>query len=219
MQLRPNNRSSWIKTDSLKYYYTTEEDDTPQLNFRNSSVVEEFTKVLTSILELGAKGFRLAGIPRLLVDETFANESIDMTKASDLTHESYGFYKHSRTENLEELGPLVKVWRKVVKAKTENGPLFLKENLETLTPYNVTGSLVVDLPRQTEVFDDVSNADEFLVKLNATLEELKGTWPLWEVRYHRFCCIIIDSFVCFLVQHNFLAARRLGHRHIPFARS
>lgn len=136
--MRPNNKSAWVKspTRNLYYYYTTEEDDTPQLNFRNSSVVEEFTKVLTNLLELGVKGVRLVGIPRLLVDESLGDEVIDATKASSgLTDESYGFYKHSKTENLEELGPLVKPWRKLVKSGTGNGPFFLKENLEKLSPY------------------------------------------------------------------------------------
>lgn len=39
----------------------------------------------------------------------------------------------------------------------------------------------MDLPKQTEVFEGVSNPNELLFKLNATLEELRGTWPLWEV--------------------------------------
>lgn len=87
-------------------------------------------------MDLGAKGVRLIGIPKLLVDESFADEVIDTTQTrSDVTHESYAFYKHSKTENLEELGPLVKAWRQVVKGKTENGPLFLRENLEKLSPY------------------------------------------------------------------------------------
>lgn len=193
-QLRPNNKSAWIKspTRNLYYYYTTENDDTPQLNFRNTSVIEEFTKVLTNLLELGVKGVRLVGIPRLLVDESFADESIDTTKTSSgLTHESYGFYKHSKTENLDELGPLVKVWRKILKNKTENGVLLLKENLEKLSPYKVNGSLVIDLPKQTEVFEDVSNANELLVKLNATLEQLKGTWPLWNVIYEVLLLMVV----------------------------
>lgn len=136
-QLRPNNKSAWIKspTKNLYYYYTTEDDDTPQLNFRNSSVVEEFTKVLTSLLDFGAKGIRLVGVPRLLVDESLTDEVIDTTKTSDLTHESYGFYKHSKTENLEELGPLIKRWRRIVKDNSGDGVLFLKENLKKLSPY------------------------------------------------------------------------------------
>lgn len=99
-------------------------------------MVAEFTNALANLLELGVKGVRLIGVPRLLVDESLTDEVIDNTKtASDLTHESYGFYKHSKTENLEELGGLVREWRKIVKNKTGNGPLFLKENLEKLSPY------------------------------------------------------------------------------------
>lgn len=99
--------------------------------------MEEFTKVLTNLLDSGVKGFRLVGVPRLLVDESFADEIIDTTakNSGDLTHESYGFYKHSKTENLEELGPLVKTWRKIVKDKGGNGVLLLKENLEKLSPF------------------------------------------------------------------------------------
>lgn len=75
------------------------------------------------------------GIPRLLVDDSFSDEIMDSTKTSDVTHESYAFYKHTRTEYLEELGPLVKSFRNFVRNKTDNGVLFLKENLEKLSPF------------------------------------------------------------------------------------
>lgn len=60
---------------------------------------------------------------------------------------------------------------------------FTSENLKKKCfCFRVNNSLVIDLPRQTEVFEAVSDADDLLVKLNATLEQLQGTWPLWEVR-------------------------------------
>lgn len=83
----------------------------------------------------------------------------------------------------QELGPLVKTWRKVVKEATQNGPFFLDDDLTTLEPFKVNGTLAVDLPRQSSALINSANTTELVKGLNATLRLLNNTWPLWEVSF------------------------------------
>lgn len=69
-----------------------------------------------------------------------------------------------------------------MKAKSENGPIFLAEDLVTLEPYKVNSSYVIDLPQQSEVLTSRNiSASELVRGLNATLVLLNDTWPLWRV--------------------------------------
>lgn len=93
------------------------------------------------------------------------------------------FYTHTKTLNLQGLGPLLKQWRKIVKNKTENGPFFISDELSTIEPYKVNGSLVIDLPKHSRVFSNVKNLNATLLKhiLDSAFIILEDNWPLWEV--------------------------------------
>lgn len=182
LQLSDYNQSAWQYSETRQqYYYAPSGVSEPQLNFREPKVQAEFSDILTGLLKLGVNGFQLEGVPKLLVDEQLRNETLRVDHTSD--HLDPKSYVHSMTENLPELGPIVKEWRTVVKAETKNGPLFLVEDLESLESYQVNGSLVIDLPRLSGVLVKQNiSAAEFLKGLNVSLRLLNGTWPLWEVR-------------------------------------
>lgn len=179
--LSRRNASAWKYSDARKEFYLSP-DDAPLLNFRNPRVVGEFSSTL-SRLATHCKGVRLTGAPRLLVDDSFGDESIDTSRVG-FTHLEYGFYAHARTEYLAELGPLLGDWRRQVKQATDNGPFMLSEELRTLEPFKVNNSLVIDLPLQSRPLGKpVVSASSLNADLAESFGFLEGKyWPLWKVR-------------------------------------
>lgn len=180
------DNSSWIfSTKRNEYYYAPQ--GKPLLNFRNKEVVDKFSDVLRNFMEKGAGGVRLKNVPFLLVDANFANEVFE-NKATDYLHDNYGFYRHTKTENLQDLGPLLKEWRKVVKNVTEEGVFSVAEQLRTIDPYTVNGTLVVDLPLEADVFSEpVINVTRILKRLDQIFNVQNVSWPLWKVCRHSIC--------------------------------
>ncbi|KAL3288510.1 hypothetical protein HHI36_002951 [Cryptolaemus montrouzieri] len=135
------NESSWkFSTIRKEFYYAPE--GWPQLNFRNENVTQEFVKVLRKFAEKGAKGFRIRDAHILLVDPHFEDQLPDNSqeaKEKGYFLTDYGFYVHSKTENLLELGPLLNDWRKVVKNLTDNGPFMVKNVVNKVESYKVNG--------------------------------------------------------------------------------
>nr|CAH7766416.1 unnamed protein product [Callosobruchus chinensis] len=175
--INTTNKSSWTYSAKKKQFYYTPTGK-PHLNFRNRSVIDEFSKVIKTFVSHGAAGVRIRNAPFLLVDPKFENDmSISSSTAYDLTQ--YGFYNHLKTEHLEDLGPLLSTWRKIVKNVTENGPFMVAEELTRLQSYTVNQSLVVDLPLKAHVFDrvDVNYIDN---NLNLTFKIDGVEWPLWK---------------------------------------
>ncbi|CAH1965577.1 unnamed protein product [Acanthoscelides obtectus] len=184
-----SNKSSWVYSQKKKQFYYAPTGK-PHLNFRNSNVVEEFSKVLKTFLGHGASGVRIRNAPLLLVDPKFENEmSISASTKYDLSQ--YGFYNHLKTEHLEDLGPLMLTWRNVVKNMTENGPFTAAEELTKLQSYTVNQSLVVDLPLKAHVFDrvDVNYIDN---NLNLTFKIDGIEWPLWKANNHNLSRDTLD---------------------------
>ncbi|XP_025829202.1 maltase A1 isoform X2 [Agrilus planipennis] len=174
------NRSSWVYSEVRKEFYYAPQS-APHLNFRNPNVIREFTNVLVGLIDKGARGIRLHGAPYLLVDLNFADEAIIAPEG--FYHTEYGFYSHTKTENLHEIGPIIKQWRDVIRNKTENGaPLILAEDLNTLEPFKVNGSLIIDLPRHSKLFNSSRKLSSSLLHndLKSTFTLLEHNWPLWE---------------------------------------
>ncbi|KAF5308625.1 hypothetical protein FQR65_LT18022 [Abscondita terminalis] len=174
------NLSSWKFSTKRKQFYLSP-DETPQLNFSNPKLIDEFSKVLHRFLDAGAKGIRLTGAPYLLVDKNFKDERITNIVGFGLT--DYGFYKHIYTEYLPELGIVLKPWHDIVKNKTEGGPFMLSENLKTLDVFKVNNSLIIDLPLQSRVFSSNKQltAEQIDADVNSTFLFLENKyWPLWQ---------------------------------------
>ncbi|KAK9877573.1 hypothetical protein WA026_018677 [Henosepilachna vigintioctopunctata] len=176
------NESSWkYSTVRKEFYYAPE--GWPQLNFRNKNVTEEFSKVLKTFIDKGAKGFRIRDAHILLVDANFENQTPDNSKEVKekgyfLT--DYGFYVHSKTESLDELGPVLKNWRNIVKNLTNNGVFMVKNILDKMEAYKVDGSFVVDLPAQSNVFNKpLFEAEKVVHSLEHIFKTQRIDWPLW----------------------------------------
>lgn len=161
----------------------------PQLNFRNARVVNEFVTVLQRFIDAGVEGFQLRDGPHLLVNSNFTNEAVRTIGTNpEATVNQYDFYTHKHTTNLPELAPLLKQWRDVVKNKTEKGLFMLAEHVTNLEPYKVNGTLVIDLPKYSKVFnrDRALNAALIRNDLAAISSMLDDYWTLWEVSEENF---------------------------------
>lgn len=142
---------------------------------------EEFTIVVTKFLNAGANGIRLSKAPYLLVDKDFANENVG--NSVNFTIGQYNFYNHHKTKDQQDLGPLLKTWRDIVKNKTESGPFMIAEDLTTLEPYKVNGSLIIDLPRHSQVFKEkMVSGIQIKMAVDSAYRILEKKWGLWEVR-------------------------------------
>lgn len=181
-QINVNNQSSWKYSDVRKEFYYSPFDK-PHLNFRNENVTNKFSDVIRKFLNHGTAGIRIRNAPFLLVDPEFKNESIaGGASAVGFGHKQYNFYTHTRTQNLPELGPLLKQWRAVVKNKTENGPFMAKEELTRTDVYRVNTALMVDLPVQAHAFAKPNIlVSEVINNLNHTFNIENIDWPLWVV--------------------------------------
>ncbi|XP_044747101.1 neutral and basic amino acid transport protein rBAT isoform X2 [Coccinella septempunctata] len=176
------NESSWKFSAIRKEFYYAPEG-WPQLNFRNDNVTEEFASVLKKFSDKGARGFRIRDAHLLLVDPQFKDQEPD--KSNEVTEKGYflndyGFYVHSKTENLLELGPLLKKWRKVAKNVTNNGPFMVKNIGEKVEAYKVNGVFVVDLPAHVNIFHKaVFEPEKIVHTLEYIFKTLQFQWPLW----------------------------------------
>lgn len=147
-------------------------------------MIKKFTEVLEKFMSYGASGFQLKGAATLLVDAKFENESIRNPdpKAVGYLHTNYGFYSHSKTENVPDLGLLLQKWRIVVKNNTENGPFMVSEDLVKAESYKVNHTLVVDLPVQSRLFTrSTLNATDTVKGLQSIFTYNGINWPLWKV--------------------------------------
>lgn len=175
-----NNKSSWLYSTIRKEFYFAPEA-WPQLNFRNEKIIAEFNKAMRSFAEKGAKGFRINDAATLLVDSDFddqpASQSFDAIK---YVHTEYGFYVHSKTEDLPELGPLLKQFRLVAKNCTENGPFMIGNKIKKIESYKVQNKLVIDLPVAT-LFQASEFNTEHVIKVFDYVFKVQGfSWPLWK---------------------------------------
>ncbi|XP_017769239.1 PREDICTED: maltase A2 isoform X2 [Nicrophorus vespilloides] len=174
-------KTAWTFNNARKQFYFSPEG-LPHLNFREPAVVDKFTKVLEGFLDAGVKGIRLNGAPNLLVNSQLVDET-PKQQPSDISQNHYDFYMHTKTEYLPELGDLLKPWRHLIKNKTDNAGVFmLAENLETLKPFKVNSTLVVDLPKHSNVFQqEISTAENLKDRLDASIKFLEHNWPMWQV--------------------------------------
>ncbi|XP_065168393.1 amino acid transporter heavy chain SLC3A2 isoform X1 [Atheta coriaria] len=173
-------KSAWVYSETRKQFYYAPEG-APHLNFRNPKVEAEFKAVLSRYIDAGVDGFMLKNVPGLLVDEAFKNEGLVSTPAN-VNLDDYRFYTHTRTENLEEVQPIVRQWRDIIKNKTNNGVLMLSDELTSLKPYKHNGTLLVDLPKHRNAFDhDELTAPQLVKEIEGASTFLEHNWPAWNI--------------------------------------
>lgn len=144
-------------------------------------MIAEFSDVIKNLVSQGISGIRVRNVPYLLVNSSFENENIASHKHG-FNHVQYGFYTHSKTENLPGIGLVLNVWKKVLRNLTTDGPLMVNEELLKLDSYKVVDRLVVDLPVKEHIFEK-PNATFIAQSLNYTFNIDNIEWPLWKVSY------------------------------------
>nr|XP_023014843.1 neutral and basic amino acid transport protein rBAT [Leptinotarsa decemlineata] len=186
-----NDNSSWHYSEKRQEYYYAPLNK-KILNFRNASVVAEFSAVINKFLGFGASGIRLRNAPILLVDEKYEDETPDQSNAEHSAIKQYGFYLHSKTENLPELGDLLKTWKKIVRNKTVDGPLMVADELVKVQSYHAKDNLLaVDLPVKTHSFDK-RNVSDIVNNLNYTFNVDNVEWPLWKINSTSLPSDVVD---------------------------
>jgi len=173
---------AWVYSEKRKQNYLAPNGE-PMLNFRSPKVVEEFSKVIKDLINAGAMGVRLGGVPTMLVDEKFENETISSAKNDfQYTQDNYHYYTHYKTLNVHGLGEVLKTWKDIVRNQTDNqGVLMLSDDIANVDAYKVNGSLQIDLPRGAMVFQNVNNATKLKKHLEIFLDAIKDDWPVWRV--------------------------------------
>lgn len=178
--ISPNNISSWKYSEVRReFYYSPFEK--PHLNFRKRSVVQEFNNAIERFLVANVSGIRLRNAAFLLVDSSFQNEELQFSASPSLDLTNYGFFKHSKTENIPDIGFLLKEWRTLIRNKTTDGPLMIAHDLEQIDSYKFNESLVVDMPLQSRIFSKpVLSVNQTANSLNQTFNIDNIEWPLWK---------------------------------------
>ncbi|KRT85530.1 hypothetical protein AMK59_1880, partial [Oryctes borbonicus] len=176
--LTPSDTSAWIYSEIRKQFYYAPFGK-PWLNYRDHSVQQAFSKVISKFLESGAHGIRLSKAPYLLVDSDFASENVGDSVNAAVGQ--YNFYSHHKTRDQPDLGILLKSWKNIVKNKTENGPFMLRDDLSSLEAYKVNGSLMIDLPRHSQVFNEkLISGIQIKKAVDSAYHTLEKKWGLWE---------------------------------------
>ncbi|XP_050300963.1 neutral and basic amino acid transport protein rBAT [Anthonomus grandis grandis] len=183
--VNPNNTTSWkFSTVRNQFYYAP--FDQPHLNFNNSSVVNQFKRVIDEFLRVNVSGIRLRHASFLLIDRSLSNLEIYSNANPSYGIGQYSFYEHSKTEDLPEVGKLLYQWRAYLRKKTtcdEEVPLMVAEELAKVESYKVNQTLAVDMPLLTTIFSRPTfNVNETLSNLNYSLKINNLTWPLWEAK-------------------------------------
>lgn len=177
--MNTNNNSSWVYSEKRKQYYYSPLGK-PFFNFTNPDVVSAFTEVIKFYISQGASGIRIRNVPYLLVDPSFEDET-NIANTPGFNHFQYGFFVHSKTENLPAIGKLLTIWKNIVRNLTKDGPFMVKEELQKLESYKVENKLIIDLPIKTHLFEK-SNVSSIVNSLNHTYNVDNIEWPLWKVR-------------------------------------
>ncbi|XP_060536513.1 amino acid transporter heavy chain SLC3A1 [Cylas formicarius] len=174
-----NNTSSWRYSQKRKQFYYSPFDK-PHLNFRNEEVVHKFNEVILSFLSANVSGIRLRNAAFLLIDPNLEDEPI-RPGTRGLDHTQYGFYIHSKTENLLEIGELLKKFKRVLRNVTEQAPLMVASDLGNPEAFKVNDTLIVDLPLESHLFSKTSLlVNETANGLNYIFNIEKLSWPLWK---------------------------------------
>lgn len=228
--LNPDDSPSWVYSPTRRQFYLTNALRQPQLNYRSPSIVSHARTLIHNLSHLNIStpttpftsggGVRLRGVPRLLVDASFADEEPVAVSGTDYTVGQYGFYSHRRVENLPDVGDVLEQIRKgpesdskAAEGKDEpdadsedahDHVFMLYEQLTTLEPFQSNGSLLIDLPQQSRAFRadrlarSESVASQLRTDLIETLRLMEGHWPAWKVQKTSFPADVMNM-VTFLL--------------------
>ncbi|XP_071087645.1 alpha-glucosidase-like [Haliotis cracherodii] len=96
-----------------QYYYHAFVKEQPDLNYRNPDVVKDMNDVLRFWMERGVDGIRVDAIMKLFESENIFQDE-PRSNRPDVPAFQYEYLTHIHTENLPEIGDVVRGWKKVM---------------------------------------------------------------------------------------------------------
>lgn len=137
-----------------KHFFLSQYGNNIDLRMDNELVQEKFKKVLSTLVDVGVKGFRLKNAKHLIIADQIVNEEQNSNpdKPSGNGLEDYKFYMHGQSTNRQGLGDLLQKFAKHVHNITNNeGFLSTYEPIGTYKPLvyiaNDTQRFGMDLPK------------------------------------------------------------------------
>lgn len=200
--------SAWEWSNLREQYYlhqfTVEQ---PDLNYRNSKVVQEMKDVITFWLDKGVDGFRIDAVPFLFeVEKNSEGRYLDeLPSGTTDDEEDFDYLSHVYTQNLPETVDMVYQWRELVDAyqETHGGEtrVLMTEGyapLEVLHEYYVSstsGRLGSHMPFNFGLITDItkaSKAQDFVTSIQSWMAIIpEGHAANWVVSASR--CKMVDQ--------------------------
>jgi len=132
-----------------KTYFLSQFGDNIDLQMTSPVAQRKLIDVLTYLVGLGVKGFRLNNAKHLIISSDLSNETPNFGHQYGM--EEYGFYTHGKTIYQNGLGNVIYEFHKAVQNATDNtGFLTIRDDSATRVEVFVarnTSSLGFDLPR------------------------------------------------------------------------
>ncbi|KAB0799128.1 hypothetical protein PPYR_07008 [Photinus pyralis] len=120
----PNNwlsifsKSAWTYSTVRKQFYLHQfAEQQPDLNYRDSNVVEKMKDVMKFWLDKGVDGFRIDAIPYLFEDDRFLDEPL--SNAPGVPSDNHKYLNHPYTSDQPETFDMVQQWRQLVDTYTQ----------------------------------------------------------------------------------------------------
>ncbi|KAJ9597165.1 hypothetical protein L9F63_026946, partial [Diploptera punctata] len=176
--------TSWTWSEVRKSFYLHQFlPDTPDLNFANSKVVDEFKSMFEFWIKLGVSGFELDKVEYLLEDRNLQDE---VPAASTGTiHDEYDYYSHKKTTNLPGMIDILAEWRNAIRNYSSDAILSVAGKLSSdLFIENEDISQVADLFQTNTIFLHLKK-DFTATDLNQLIQKYLNnhnkTRPVWQL--------------------------------------
>lgn len=130
-------------------YYLKQFGDNFDLRLDNPVAQEKFKNVLTSLSNIGVRGFRLANAKHFIIKDGGLNEEKPGSFKSKFNLNQYGFYEHVESTYRDGLGQMLLDFNRFIHNITNGeGFLTIKDDLSNhVNKYTVGESLGFELPR------------------------------------------------------------------------
>ncbi|XP_008555239.1 maltase 2 [Microplitis demolitor] len=188
----PNNwrsvysKRAWTWHEQRQQYYLHQfNETTPDLNFNNTKVINEFNDIFKFWLDLGIKGFRLGNTRYLTEDPGRHDEQGGSRVVVD--PEDYEYYSHAHTKDRQDNIKIIKQWRDNINSNdTNKDTLFAMSDdikYDILTIINEHQRLI-DLPQNSQFLIDANaNIDAKTLKtdISSWISSVNVSWPGWDV--------------------------------------
>lgn len=184
------NGSAWTKINDKYWALNQFGEDLIDLNMNSDYVKEQLNAALTSLIDLGVKGFRFNNTKHFIVklDTSAIKDEVPNTdNSASIDIQEYGYWTHHQTTFQEGLGDLLQEYKLTIKNATDfEGFLGVTDDIIRPEAYKTKdGNFGVDLPIYGRIGDDFSVSHKHLYgELKNTLEKTgNSTWLQWN--YHQ----------------------------------